>query len=228
MDEEPGIAPALQAVIDGRSLDPFAVLGPHRTVSGAILRVMVPGAFAVTAVARDEPSLRTTLSPMRNTGLFVGPCAGPGPYLLRIDWGGPIQETEDPYSFGPLLGELDVYLLAEGKHRDLAQCLGAHQMMVDGLPGVRFAVWAPNARRVSVVGDFKHVGRPPPPDAAAPRGGRVGDLRSSAQGGGPLQIRAPGSGRRSVAVEGRSGGVASRAATRHSIDSRRPRTNTWP
>jgi 1,4-alpha-glucan branching enzyme len=98
MDEEPGIAPALQAVIDGRSLDPFAVLGPHRTVSGAILRVMVPGAFAVTAVARDEPSLRTTLSPMRNTGLFVGPCAGPGPYLLRIDWGGPIQETEDPYS----------------------------------------------------------------------------------------------------------------------------------
>jgi 1,4-alpha-glucan branching enzyme len=154
MDEEPRIAPALQAVIDGRSLDPFAVLGPHRSVSGDILRVMVPGAFAVTAVARDEPNLQTTLSPMRNTGLFVGPCPGPGPYLLRIDWGGPIQETEDPYSFGPLLGDLDVYLLAEGKHRDLAQCLGAHQMVVDGVPGVRFAVWAPNARRVSVVGDF--------------------------------------------------------------------------
>ena len=154
MDEDPRIALALQAVIDGRSLDPFAVLGRHRTASGDILRVMVPGAFAVTAIARDEPSLMTTLSPMRNTGLFIGPCAGSGPYLLRIDWGGPIQETEDPYSFGPLLGELDIYLLVEGKHRDLGECLGAHAMMVDGVPGVRFAVWAPNARRVSVVGDF--------------------------------------------------------------------------
>ncbi len=154
MDEDPRIALTLQAVIDGRSLDPFAVLGRHRTASGDILRVMVPGAFAVTAIARDEPSLMTTLSPMRNTGLFIGPCAGSGPYLLRIDWGGPIQETEDPYSFGPLLGELDIYLLVEGKHRDLGECLGAHAMMVDGVPGVRFAVWAPNARRVSVVGDF--------------------------------------------------------------------------
>jgi 1,4-alpha-glucan branching enzyme len=154
MDEDPRTAPALQAVIEGRSLDPFAVLGRHRTAAGDILRVLVPGAFAVTAIARDEPSLRTILSPMRNTGLFVGPCTGSGPYLLRIDWGGPIQETEDPYSFGPLLGELDVYLLAEGKHRDLGECLGAHAMMVDGVPGVRFAVWAPNARRVSVVGDF--------------------------------------------------------------------------
>ena len=61
MDEEPGIAPALQAVIDGRSLDPFAVLGRHRTASGNILRVMVPGAFAVMAIARDDPSLRTRL-----------------------------------------------------------------------------------------------------------------------------------------------------------------------
>ena len=154
MDEDLRVAPALQAVIDGRSLDPFAVLGRHRTASGDVVRVMLPGALAVTAIARDEPSLTTTLSPMRNTGLFAGPCAGSGPYLLRIDWGGPVQETEDPYSFGPLLGELDVHLLAEGKHRDLASCLGAHAMVVDGVAGVRFAVWAPNARRVSVVGDF--------------------------------------------------------------------------
>jgi 1,4-alpha-glucan branching enzyme len=154
MDEDLRVAPALQAVIDGRSLDPFAVLGRHRTDSGDVVRVMLPGALAVSAVARDEPSLTTVLSPMRNTGLFAGPCAGSGAYLLRIDWGGPVQETEDPYSFGPLLGELDVHLLAEGKHRDLASCLGAHAMVVDGVSGVRFAVWAPNARRVSVVGDF--------------------------------------------------------------------------
>jgi len=154
MDEDVRIAPALQAVIDGRSLDPFGVLGRHRTASGDIVRVMAPGAFAVTVIARDEPGIQTTLSPMRNSGLFVGPSPAAGRYLLRIDWGGPIQETEDPYSFGPLLGELDVYLLGEGKHRDLASCLGAHAMVVEGVPGVRFAVWAPNARRVSVVGDF--------------------------------------------------------------------------
>ncbi|HZT88046.1 MAG TPA: 1,4-alpha-glucan branching protein GlgB [Stellaceae bacterium] len=150
MNDDPRLGPALQAVVEGRSLDPFAVLGRH----GDTIRAMLPGAFAVTAVARDEPSRQSVLSPVRNTGLFVGPSPGPGPYLLRIDWGGPIQETEDPYSFGPLLGELDVYLLAEGRHQDLASCLGAHAMIVDGVPGVRFAVWAPNARRVSVVGDF--------------------------------------------------------------------------
>jgi len=154
MDDDLSLAPELWAVIEGRSLDPFAVLGRHRTASGDIVRVMLPGAFAVTAIARDEPSLRTNLSPMRQTGLLVGPSPGAGAYFLRIDWGGPIQETEDPYSFGPLLGELDLYLLGEGKHRDLANCLGAHPMLVDGVPGVRFAVWAPNARRVSVVGDF--------------------------------------------------------------------------
>jgi 1,4-alpha-glucan branching enzyme len=154
MDEEPTLSAMLQAVAEGRSLDPFAVLGRHRTGSGDVVRVMLPGAFAVTAAARDEPSLHTTLKPIRNTGLFIGPSPGPGAYLLRIDWGGPIQETEDPYSFGSLLGDLDVYLLAEGKHRELAGCLGAHGMVVDGVKGVRFAVWAPNARRVSVVGDF--------------------------------------------------------------------------
>jgi len=154
MADDPALATALQAVIDGRSADPFGVLGRHRTDDGEVIRAMLPGAFAVTAIARDEPALRATLSPMRNTGLFVGPSPAPGPYLLEIDWGGPIQHTEDPYSFGPLLGELDLYLLGEGRHRDFGGCLGAHPMVVDGVPGVRFAVWAPNARRVSVVGEF--------------------------------------------------------------------------
>ena len=54
MDDEPGLGPALQAVIDGRSLDPFAMLGRHRTASGDVVRVMLPGAFSVTAVARDN------------------------------------------------------------------------------------------------------------------------------------------------------------------------------
>ena len=141
MLDDPRLSTALLEVAEGRSRDPFAVLGRHSTPSGDIVRVMLPGAFAVTVVARDERARQSALSPLRQTGLFVGPAVGPGSYLLCIDWGGPIQETEDPYSFGPLLGELDVYLLAEGKHHDLAACLGAHALVVDGVPGVRFAVW---------------------------------------------------------------------------------------
>ncbi|PZR60139.1 MAG: 1,4-alpha-glucan branching enzyme, partial [Stutzerimonas stutzeri] len=75
-------------------------------------------------------------------------------YRLRIHWPGNVQETEDPYAFGPLLGDTDLYLFAEGNHRQLWRCLGSAPVEHEGVPGVRFAVWAPNARRVSVVGDF--------------------------------------------------------------------------
>jgi 1,4-alpha-glucan branching enzyme len=76
------------------------------------------------------------------------------PYRLRIQWPGAEQETEDPYSFGLLLGDLDLHLLSEGRHFELARCLGAQSLTIESVPGVRFAVWAPNARRVAVVGDF--------------------------------------------------------------------------
>ena len=87
-------------------------------------------------------------------GLFAGPVVGGRPYRLRILWPNAVQETEDPYSFGLLLGELDLHLIAEGTHYELARCLGAQAMTIGGVKGVRFAVWSPNARRASVVGDF--------------------------------------------------------------------------
>jgi len=73
---------------------------------------------------------------------------------LRISRPGGVQDTEDPYAFGALLGELDLHLFNEGRHFELAGAFGAQTMAIDGVPGVRFAVWAPNARRVAVVGDF--------------------------------------------------------------------------
>jgi 1,4-alpha-glucan branching enzyme len=76
------------------------------------------------------------------------------PYRLRIAWPKAVQETEDPYSFGLLLGELDLHLFNEGRHFELAQALGAQSISLGGVNGVRFAVWAPNAKRVAVVGDF--------------------------------------------------------------------------
>ncbi len=87
-------------------------------------------------------------------GLFAGRVSSEDPYLLRITWPGAVQEIEDPYSFGPLLGELDLHLFNEGRHFELAEHLGANVTTIDGVAGVRFAVWAPNAQAVSVVGDF--------------------------------------------------------------------------
>ena len=75
--------------------------------------------------------------------------------LLSITWpGGTVQETEDAYAFGPFLGDLDLHLFNEGRHWDLGRVFGAQPKTVEGVAGVGFSVWAPNARRVSVIGDF--------------------------------------------------------------------------
>src|SRR5271166_3894787 len=141
---------ALAQLEAGRSGDPFALLGLH---DGRLL-VLTPGASGVEAVTRSDGTLLATLQPLGRAGLFVATLPDQRPYRLRISWAGVVQETEDPYSFGLLLGELDLYLLNEGRHRELSRCLGAHVMQIDGVSGTRFAIWAPNASRVSVVGDF--------------------------------------------------------------------------
>ena len=141
---------AIDAVVAGHSGDPFAVLGRH----GDVIRALLPGAAGVEAVARDDGRRLAILHAEGDGGLFTGAAPAGIPYRLRIDWHGTMQETEDPYSFAPVLGPLDLHLLAEGRHRDLGHCLGAHLVTIDGVAGVRFAVWAPNASRVSVVGSF--------------------------------------------------------------------------
>src|SRR6185312_14036451 len=94
------------------------------------------------------------LARWHDAGFFSGAVPTATPYRLRIAWPGGVEETEDPYSFGPSLGALDMHLFAEGRHFELGHVLGARCMTLDGIAGVRFAVWAPNASRVSVVGDF--------------------------------------------------------------------------
>lgn len=145
---------AAQALLEGTVGDPFALLGPHPDTQGTIVRAFLPQAQAVQLVSRADGSVLTSLQPVQVAGLFAGRIPNDLPYRLRIQWPGAVQETEDSYSFGLLLGSLDLYLIAEGKHYELGRCLGAQYMTVDGVEGVRFAVWAPNARRVSVVGNF--------------------------------------------------------------------------
>ena len=141
------------ALSRGAHDNPFDVLGPHDVEGGRIIRAFLPGALKVEAL-RDDGSLLAPLVPAAEYGLFEALVPERVPYRLRIAWPNAVQETEDPYSFGLLLGELDLHLFNEGRHFELAQALGAQSISLGGVNGVRFAVWAPNAKRVAVVGDF--------------------------------------------------------------------------
>ena len=146
----------VEALVRAEHPDPFSILGPHDDEQGGqFIRAFVPEALSVQVLSRDGNETLGSLEATQVPGLFVGQFSTRQPYLLKIQWAGGEQSTEDPYSFSQLLlGEMDLYLFAEGNHRDLGSCLGAQVTSIDGVEGVRFAVWAPNARRVSVVGDF--------------------------------------------------------------------------
>lgn len=147
-------AGAAEALTHGIYGDPFAVLGPHDTLAGRIIRTFQPGAAQVEVLTREGDHSLGMLAPVAPPGLFVGRIDSTESYRLRISWPGGVQVTEDPYSFGPVLGDLDLHLFNEGRHFELASHLGANVITVDGVTGVRFAVWAPNARAVCIVGDF--------------------------------------------------------------------------
>jgi 1,4-alpha-glucan branching enzyme len=143
-----------EALAAARHREPFAVLGPHDGAEGRVVRAILPGARAVEVLRRADRQVLGRLGEGQAAGVFEGRVSDASPYLLRIEWPQAVQETEDPYSFGPLLGELDLHLFNEGRHFKLAESLGANVVTIDGVRGVRFAVWAPNAERVAVIGDF--------------------------------------------------------------------------
>jgi 1,4-alpha-glucan branching enzyme len=145
---------AIDAIVQARHGDPFALLGPHPADGGIALNAFIPNVDSVEVLARDTGFSLGHLKRVNDAGFWSGQFDALPAYRFRIGVGDIVFETEDPYSFPPLLGDFDIYLLAEGRHRDFAAALGAHVATVDGVTGTRFAVWAPNARRVSVVGDF--------------------------------------------------------------------------
>jgi 1,4-alpha-glucan branching enzyme len=145
---------AVDAIIHARHGDPFAILGPHDCAGGCAVRTFQPGATAVEVLAADSDRVLATLDSIDPAGFWSGVMPSAVPYRLRITARDDVRVTEDPYAFGPSLGEVDIYLLAEGRHREIGRALGAHVTTQNGIMGTRFAVWAPNARRVSVVGTF--------------------------------------------------------------------------
>ena len=145
-----------ERIVAARHGDPFGVLGPHETSKGLAIRAFVPHAEHLQVLAVDGAVL-AELEQRDPAGLFEGLVPGQitrFPYRLRAKNTHAAWELHDPYSFGPVLGPVDDYLLVEGTHRQLYNRLGAHLMVHEDVPGTHFALWAPRAARVSVVGDF--------------------------------------------------------------------------
>jgi 1,4-alpha-glucan branching enzyme len=152
----------VEAIVGGRHGDPFAVLGPHPVKGGFAVRVFVPTADTIRLVDSDGAVL-CELEKTDEAGFFEGllkrrrgvKATAPAPrYRVVASNAGGSWDFLDAYAFGPVLGPLDDHLLVEGTHRRLYERLGAQIHEHEGVPGVAFAVWAPNASRVSVVGDF--------------------------------------------------------------------------
>jgi 1,4-alpha-glucan branching enzyme len=151
----------VQQIIHGTHRDPFSVLGMHYVERDhqpvLVLRAFQPGAQEV-AVVDSESGETTALERIDGAGFFeqTFPYGKTRfPYRLRIRWpDGGEQEVEDSYRFPSVLGDLDLFLLGEGTDLRMYDKLGAHPRTMDGVAGTSFAVWAPNARRVSIVGHF--------------------------------------------------------------------------
>ncbi|MEP7295903.1 MAG: 1,4-alpha-glucan branching protein GlgB [Burkholderiales bacterium] len=138
--------------------DPFAVLGVLADAQGTLwMRAMLPTATHVTVLDAGSGEQLGTLAQRHADGFFEGPLtsAEASNYRLQVRWSdGSSTIVDDPYRFPPVLGELDVWLLGEGSHLRPFEALGAAQRVMLGVAGTSFAVWAPNATQVSVVGDF--------------------------------------------------------------------------
>ncbi|MGI8746714.1 MAG: 1,4-alpha-glucan branching protein GlgB [Bryobacteraceae bacterium] len=143
----------VEAIVGGYYSDPFRILGPHRVEAGWEVRAYLPQAAGVSV------NVAGTLHPMEKThpqGFYVSRLEhDPGTYRLHAKlWNGAEQEMEDAYRFPPLLTSFDLHLHGEGTFHESFKTMGAHLVTCEEVPGVRFAVWAPNAELVGVVGDF--------------------------------------------------------------------------
>lgn len=140
--------------------DLFAYLGRHSLAEGdEVVRVLIPGVVSVDIVNRRSGELIVPSEKIDERGFFVAVLPDDAPdYALRIRYTEDTEPVieEDPYHFGSALQDMDSWLLAEGKHLRPYEALGAHFAELDGVKGVRFAVWAPNAQRVSVIGEFNN------------------------------------------------------------------------
>lgn len=144
-----------EPLLQARLHDPFGLLGLHRDIEGWVIRVHEPHASKIELLNHTGES---TFQRVHPAGIFewrsdIEPVR---PYQLRVHYGNVSHDSFDPYQFPPHLSPQDLYLFSEGKLRQAYRTLGSHQVEINGVSGIRFAVWAPNAERVSVVGEFNN------------------------------------------------------------------------
>ena len=156
MTDTADLSQQLQHLANGEHFDPFRFLGLHQDAQGWVVRVWLPG-------ARQAWLEGHALQQLSNSACFVARLTDeqkqrlPAHYSVEWDEGDGIRHHSiSPWSFLPQIGELDLHLFAEGRHWQIQNLLGAHPRTIDGIDGVLFAVWAPSARRVSVVGSFNN------------------------------------------------------------------------
>ena len=163
----PTVSPEeLDLIVHANHWNPFGVLGPHEVTQGnakaQVIRAFLPEASEawVVDLSKGEPGVKVPMEKIHPDGFFerVFPNRDkPFPYRLgRTDHEGYSWQTVDPYMFGQVLTDFDLHLLGEGTHYRNFERLGAHLRDHEGFQGVHFAVWAPNAQRVSVIGNFNH------------------------------------------------------------------------
>ena len=146
----------LTQLSNGSHGNPFAVLGPHRLAGGWVVRCMQPDARCVEVIDSRGEVLGQALPTPGSDVVEVLLAAAPGAYQLRVHDVHGMHVEDDAYRFESPIGELDRHLLGEGRHLQMYEVLGAHCTYIDGVAGVQVGVWAPNARRVSVIGAFNN------------------------------------------------------------------------
>lgn len=153
----------LESLVNLQHRSPHQLLGMHPLGdgSGVVVRALVPDAAKIEAAPtheKDKPKI--TLQRLHDSGLFEGTAKDVNRVyaydLLITDYRGNVRRLRDPYSFLPTLGEMDLYLFGQGNERRIYEKLGAQLRTIDGVKGVSFGVWAPNAQRVSVIGNFNN------------------------------------------------------------------------
>src|SRR5947209_19623756 len=140
----------MHVFLGGAHPDPFRILGPHRVGENLVIRAFRPDAKELRVIANGNEVNADRLS---NEGFFQAVLPGlprESDYRLRVvRWDGSEEVVVDPYRYGMLMGEIDLYLFSEGNHHRLYDKMGAHIRSLGDVTGVYFAVWAPNAQRVS-------------------------------------------------------------------------------
>ncbi|MGH9427627.1 MAG: GlgB N-terminal domain-containing protein, partial [Terriglobia bacterium] len=151
----------IDQIIHANHSDPFHVLGVHpvsETAAGLAIRAFLPEAYQAWVIPAGQPDSLLPMERVRPEGFFTLFLEGqtlPYSYQFRVlDHHDQTFQFIDPYTFPPVLSDFDLHLMGEGNHYKKYEKLGAHLRVLEGVSGVQFAVWAPNARRVSVIGDF--------------------------------------------------------------------------